>query len=232
MWTCHAYRFIVLTRMGGADGRDHAMRARMAAMGNMFPSDFLWGTATASYQVEGNISNNDWDFFTSDAVIHARVAALGKLASPPEDFRLRPAGPAVHHANLNVLKDDLDRCRALGMNAYRFSVEWSRIEPNPGDLRTDVLENYYVQVVREIRARHMEPVLTLHHMTLPRWVLTPSNVNQTFVQAAATSAATTRLALATLTAFGPLAALGLAVLRLPLAGESQAFLRSLRGWES
>ena len=53
-------------------------------MGDKFPSDFLWGAATAGYQVEGDICNNDWDFFTSDAVIHARVAALGKLASPPE----------------------------------------------------------------------------------------------------------------------------------------------------
>jgi beta-glucosidase/6-phospho-beta-glucosidase/beta-galactosidase len=204
----------------------------MAVMGSMFPEDFLWGAATAGYQVEGDICNNDWDFFTSDAAIHARVARLGKLASPPEYFRLRPAGPAVHHANLHVLRDDLDRCRALGMNAYRFSVEWSRVEPHPGELRLDVLENYYVQVVREIKARHMEPVLTLHHMTLPRWVLTPSNVNQTLAQAAAKSVATTGLALATLTAFGGLAALGLAMFKLPIAGESRAFRRSLRGWES
>ena len=201
-------------------------------MGNMFPADFLWGAATASYQVEGDICNNDWHYFTSDAVIHARVAALGKLASPPEHFQLRPAGPAVHHGNLHVLKADLDRCRALGMNAYRFSIEWSRIEPYPGDLRADVLENYYVQVVREIRARHMEPVLTLHHMTLPHWVLTPSNVNQTLAHMATKSAATTVLALAALAAFGALAALGLAVCELPMAGESAAFLRSLRGWES
>src|SRR5262245_3917973 len=171
-------------------------------MGNMFPADFLWGAATAAYQVEGDIVNNDWDFFTSDPAIRARVARLGKLASPPERFRLRPAGPAVHHAKLHVLRDDLDRCRALGMNAYRFSVEWSRVEPHPGDLRADVIENYYVQVVREIKARHMEPVLTLQHMTLPRWVLTPSNVNQTLVQAAAKSVATTGRALAALMAFG------------------------------
>jgi beta-glucosidase len=204
----------------------------MAVMGDIFPADFLWGAATAGYQVEGDIYNNDWDFFTSDAAIHARVAALGTLASPPEHFRLRPAGPAVHHANLHVLQDDLDRCRALGMNAYRFSVEWSRIEPHPGDWRADVLEHYYVQVVRAIKARHMEPVLTLQHMTLPRWVLTPSNVNQTLVQAATKSVATSGLALATLMAFGVPAALGLAAFRLPLAGESQAFRRSLRGWES
>src|SRR5262245_9515069 len=208
------------------------MRLRMVVMGNRFPADFLWGAATAGYQVEGDICNNDWDFFTSDPAIQARVATLGRLASPPERFRLQPAGPAVHHAQLHVLKDDLDRCRALGMNAYRFSVEWSRIEPHPGDLRADVLENYYVQVVREIKARHMEPVLTLHHMTLPRWVLTPSHVNQTLVQAAAKSALTTGLALAAIIALGPLAALGLAVGKLPLAGESQAFRRSLRGWES
>src|SRR5215831_4274893 len=172
------------------------MRARMTVMGDMFPSDFLWGAATAGYQVEGDICNNDWDFFTSDAVIQARVARLGRLASPPESFRLRPAGPAVHHANLTVLEDDLDRCRALGMKAYRFSVEWSRIEPHPGDLRVDVLENYYVQVVRAIKARHMEPILTLHHMTLPCWVLTPSNVNQTLAQAVVKSAVTTGLAVA------------------------------------
>jgi len=201
-------------------------------MGDMFPSDFLWGAATAGYQVEGDICNNDWDFFTSDAVIHARVAALGKLASPPEHFQLRPAGSAVHHANLQVLKDDLDRCRALGMNAYRFSVEWSRIEPHPGDVRADVLENYYVQVVREIKARNIEPVLTLQHMTLPHWVLTPSNVNQTLVQAAAKSVATTGLALASRMAFGVPGALRLAAFKLPIAGESRAFLRSLRGWES
>ena len=95
-----------------------------------------------------------------------------------------------------------------------------------------MLENYYVQVVREIRARHMEPVLTLHHMTLPGWVLTPSNINQTLVQAAAKSAATTGLALAALMAFGMPVALGLAAFKLPMAGESRAFLRSLRGWES
>jgi beta-glucosidase/6-phospho-beta-glucosidase/beta-galactosidase len=160
------------------------------------------------------------------------VAALGTLASPPEHFRLRPAGPAVHHAKLHVLQDDLDRCRALGMNAYRCSVEWSRIEPHPGDWRPDVLEQYYVQVVRAIRARHMEPVLTLQHLTLPRWVLTPSNVNQTFVQAATKSVATSGLTLRTLMAFGVPAVLGLAAFRLPLAGESQAFRRSLRGWES
>lgn len=64
-------------------------------MGTMFPSDFLWGAATAGYQVEGDICNNDWDFFTSDAVIHARVARLGKLASPPEHFRLRPDRPCT-----------------------------------------------------------------------------------------------------------------------------------------
>ncbi|HEY7491741.1 MAG TPA: family 1 glycosylhydrolase [Candidatus Tectomicrobia bacterium] len=56
-------------------------------MGNLFPSNFLWGAATAGYQVEGNICNNDWDFFTSNPVIRARVATLGKLASPPEHFR-------------------------------------------------------------------------------------------------------------------------------------------------
>ena len=52
-------------------------------MGNMFPSDFLWGAATAGYQVEGDICNNDWDFFTSDAAIHARVAASGQTGVAP-----------------------------------------------------------------------------------------------------------------------------------------------------
>jgi beta-glucosidase/6-phospho-beta-glucosidase/beta-galactosidase len=53
------------------------------------------------------------------------------------------------------------------MNAYRFSVEWSRIEPHPGDLRMDVLENYYVQVVRAIKARgiHLKRDTAMTSMT-------------------------------------------------------------------
>jgi beta-glucosidase/6-phospho-beta-glucosidase/beta-galactosidase len=103
---------------------------------------FLWGVATASCQVEGqsrdpkgNIMKlNDWDFFTMSGPIRERVRNLGIEArdlggihSPI--FELEPPGRAVDHLDMNVFSEDLNRAKLLGMNAYRFSLEWSRIQP-------------------------------------------------------------------------------------------------------
>lgn len=134
------------------------------------PEDFLWGVATAGYQVEGGITNNDWNTFTTNPAIVTRVRRLGKVVG--EQFNLLPAGEAVRHFDLSVLSDDLDRAKLLGLNAYRFSVEWSRVEPVPGAAPA-ALEDYYVPLVRELRQRGMTPVVTLSHLTLPAWVLTP-----------------------------------------------------------
>jgi beta-glucosidase len=101
--------------------------------------DFLWGAATSAYQVEGGHHRADWEG-AGDACAHAR---------------LYPA--------------DLDALAGLGgLNAYRFSVEWSSIEPRRGHFDRDWLE-HYAELVRACRRRAIFPVVTLWHFTLPRW---------------------------------------------------------------
>jgi beta-glucosidase/6-phospho-beta-glucosidase/beta-galactosidase len=149
-----------------------------------FPRDFLWGAATSSYQVEGGITNNDWDYFTRNDAIVRRVHDLsglpGKLGLPVKPVDLMPAGVAVHHADPEVLNADLDRLKLLGLNAYRFSVEWSRIQPDRPDLEhledaafDQVALGYYDEAITQMVQRGIEPVLTLNHMSLPLWVCTP-----------------------------------------------------------
>jgi len=112
-----------------------------------FPKDFLWGAATASYQVEGGIDNNDW----------AQAAREGKV---PE------CGRACDH--YSRYKEDFDIAKELGHNAHRFSIEWARIEPEEGKFDEKEIEHYRA-VLGALRARGLEPMVTLWHFTLPTW---------------------------------------------------------------
>jgi len=141
------------------------------------PNGFLIGAATAGYQVEGGL-DCDWQSFTTSAAIRDRVRRLSSLVGRPTV--LRPPGDACGHSDLAVLEADLDRARLLGLNAYRFSIEWSRIQPEPP--RGSVPDGldfdqegvaFYRAALEAMRARDLEPVLTLNHLTLPRWVLEP-----------------------------------------------------------
>jgi beta-glucosidase/6-phospho-beta-glucosidase/beta-galactosidase len=140
-----------------------------------FPDDFLWGAATAGYQVEGAIENNDWHLFTTSPGIHDRVARLSGAAGTPMD--LKPAREAVRHHDEDTLKDDLDRARLLGMNAYRFSIEWSRVQPRKPTEEDEGWDEagleYYRRALKAMAERGLTPVPTLNHLTLPDWVLTP-----------------------------------------------------------
>ena len=148
--------------------------AGVTGVARTFPQNFLWGAATAGYQVEGGITNNDWHVFTTDPVIGSAVHVRGIPGG--FDITLRPADDAVGHGDRATLVADLDRMLALGMTAYRFSIEWSRIEPrrpqNAQDFDHEALD-YYDFVVDQVRARGMQPVVTLNHLTLPEWVLHP-----------------------------------------------------------
>lgn len=135
----------------GASGVDATDWQRTGA----FPPNFLFGVATASHQVEGNNTNNDWWIFEQ----------RGDVAN---------SGEALNHRDLAVLARDLDLAQSLGINAYRFSIEWSRIEPQPGQFNTAEIE-YYKKAIDEIRARGMKPIVGLNHYTLPRWLLDPTN---------------------------------------------------------
>ena len=124
---------------------------KSSGVNRQFPSGFLWGTATAAHQVEGGNTLNDW--FDWEQI-------PGKIRNGER------SGNAADHWNL--YSEDLDRAQALGCSVYRFSIEWSRIEIEPGIFDGDAIDHYR-KVILACRARHMEPMVTLFHFTLPRW---------------------------------------------------------------
>jgi beta-glucosidase len=115
-----------------------------------FPAGFVWGTATAAHQVEGSNWNNDWWAWE-----HAPN-------TPCEE----PSGDACDQ--WHRYPEDLDLLRELGFGAYRFSLEWSRIEPEDGELSRAALD-HYARVIAACRDRELLPVVTFHHFTTPRW---------------------------------------------------------------
>jgi beta-glucosidase len=121
-----------------------------AAARKRFPENFIWGAATAGHQVEGNDTNSDNWF-------------LEQLQ--PTLFAER-AGDADN--SLELWQADLDLARSLNLNAYRFSLEWSRIEPDPGQFSIAMLD-HYLRIIEGCRARGLEPLVTFNHFTTPRW---------------------------------------------------------------
>ena len=115
-----------------------------------FPRGFLWGTATASYQVEGNNTNSQWWKFEEDGHTNGRSG----LACDWWGGRWR---------------EDFDRAAEGGQNAHRFSVEWSRIQPEPDRWDEDALERYR-SMLRGLKERGMTPMVTLHHFSDPLWL--------------------------------------------------------------
>jgi beta-glucosidase len=120
-------------------------------MATNFPQGFRWGTATAAHQVEGGNWNNDWWAWEHNP------------KSPCEE----PSGDACDQ--LNRYDSDIALCAALGFDNYRFSIEWSRIEPEPGEFSIAALDHYR-RVLASCHAHGIEPVVTFHHFTTPRWV--------------------------------------------------------------
>ena len=117
-----------------------------------FPEDFLWGTATAAHQVEGGNHANDW---------WAWEQVPGHIKNSDTSDR------ACEH--YERFTSDFDLLRSLHQNAHRFSVEWSRIEPAPGEFSRTALAHYR-DVLQALRDRGMEPMVTLHHFTNPMWI--------------------------------------------------------------
>ena len=117
-----------------------------------FPSDFLWGTATAAHQVEGNNTNTDFWL----------------LEHMPDSMFLEPSGDAIDH--YHRYPEDIALLADLGFNAYRFSIEWARIEPEEGFISKASLDHYR-RVLACCHQNNLTPVVTFHHFTTPRWVI-------------------------------------------------------------
>jgi beta-glucosidase len=115
-----------------------------------FPPNFLWGAATAGYQVEGNSVASD--IWTLEHVV-------------PTLFK-ENSGDANN--SLELWARDLDLVREIGLNCYRFSIEWARIEPEPGEFSLAML-NHYKRIIVGCRERGITPVVTFNHFATPRW---------------------------------------------------------------
>ncbi len=127
----------------------HSSEPVDAASNFRFPDGFLWGASTSAHQVEGNNIHNDWWAWEQ----------AGRVA--------QPSGAACDH--YNRYRADFDLAQSIGHTAHRFSLEWSRIEPEEGRWSDAALEHYR-DVLAALRERGMEPVVTLFHYTLPQWM--------------------------------------------------------------
>jgi beta-glucosidase len=117
-----------------------------------FPDGFLWGVATAAHQVEGNnVACDAW-----------------LMEHLPGTVYREPSGDAIDF--YHRYPDDIAVIAALGLNAFRFGVEWARIEPEDGEISTAAL-GHYSRVVDTCLEHGIEPVLTLHHFTSPQWLI-------------------------------------------------------------
>ena len=107
--------------------------------------------ATAAHQIEGGNTNNDWWAFETR----------------PGSAVAEPSGNACD--SWNRWREDHDLVAALGVDDYRFSLEWSRIEPAPGEW-SEAAMDHYVRICEDLRDRGIGPVVTFHHFTTPQWV--------------------------------------------------------------
>ena len=118
----------------------------------IFDKNFFLGAATAAHQVEGN--NIHSDYWAQEHMVHT-------------DF-LEPSGDAVDHYNRYA--EDIRLMAAAGLNAYRFSIEWARIEPEEGKFDDAQIEHYR-SVIRTCKENGIEPIVTLLHFTSPKWLI-------------------------------------------------------------
>ncbi len=120
-----------------------------------FPPTFIWGTATAAHQVEGDCTNN-WSAFEKGS------NADGK----PNIKDNQQSGSACDH--WNRYPEDIKLIKELGVSHYRFSVEWSKIQPEQ-DIFDEAVLLHYSKMIDRLIENDITPVLTLHHFTHPLW---------------------------------------------------------------
>ena len=138
-------------------------------------NEFLWGASTSSYQAEGGITNNDWHFFTTSEKIKKRISNLTKpnlFYKGTNQVFLQPAGDACRVWDSLYYKEDFDIAKKLGMNAIRISIEWSRVEPQRDEWNQNAIDHYKT-MIKYIVEKDLIPIITLNHITLPLWILTP-----------------------------------------------------------
>jgi beta-glucosidase len=111
----------------------------------------MWGTSTSGYQIEGGGENTDWY----------------RYETKPDTIAVEPCDDACD--SWNRYEEDLDIIESLGLNSFRLSLEWAKIEPQQGVFSKDAVAHYR-DVLKACHAKGIQTVVTLHHFTLPLWV--------------------------------------------------------------
>ena len=117
-----------------------------------FPEGFLWGASTAAHQIEGNNVNSDW-----------WQREHGHLSGAPVESPSGDAADSYHR-----YREDMKLLADAGLNSYRFSIEWARIEPEEGAVSRALLDHYR-RMVDTANELGLVPMVTLHHFTNPIW---------------------------------------------------------------
>jgi len=139
-----------------------------------FPKRFLWGAATAAHQVEGG-NHNQWTVWelenaksrAAQAQYHIEdFASWDRIKDHASDPTNYVSDQLANH--YDRYREDFDLLKSMHMNAYRFSVEWSRIEPEEGAWNPEAID-HYKEYIDELKRRNIEPIVTLFHFTLPVW---------------------------------------------------------------
>lgn len=115
-----------------------------------FKKEFLWGASIAAHQCEGSFEND----------------GKGRAVSEPENFK-KPLTDFYHY-----YKTDIELFEEMGMQAFRMSIDWSRIVPAEDELPNQIGIAYYTDLFMRLKAAHIEPIVTLNHFETPYWVHT------------------------------------------------------------
>ena len=143
-------------------------------MSKLFPAGFLWGASTAAHQIEGGNCNN-WSIWESQVANQKATSAKEQLgwlpiwseiaaqATKPSNY---VSGRGVQHYKL--YKQDFKLLSQLNLNSFRFSIEWSRIEPEEGVFNQQALDHYR-QYIQALKQQGITPMLNIWHWTHPTW---------------------------------------------------------------
>jgi beta-glucosidase len=127
------------------------MSTNEADVGPLFPTGFLFGTAQSAHQVEGGNVNSDWWRWE-----HANGSPCREPSGDACDFYHR-------------YREDIELVAGLGFNAFRFGIEWARIEPAEGEFSQAQLDHYR-RVLAACHENGLTPIVTFHHYSLPLWL--------------------------------------------------------------
>jgi alpha-glucosidase (family GH31 glycosyl hydrolase)/beta-glucosidase/6-phospho-beta-glucosidase/beta-galactosidase len=134
----------------------HKVVAKSATPIYKFPDNFIWGTATAAHQVESDNTNNDWYAWEE---LHRIKDSHSNLTGPDHWTN--------YEKDFDIAKYD------LGTNAYRMSIEWSKIEPEPDQYSSGVIQHYH-DILDALIERDIKPVVSIQHFSLPLWIHDPT----------------------------------------------------------